>query len=49
MVTGTAPFRYPFYHNVQDTPDKVDYGKLARVVTGLERVIRQWRQGPAGR
>jgi hypothetical protein len=49
MVTDTAPFRYPYYHNVQDTPDKVDYGKLARVVTGLERLIRQGRQALAGR
>jgi hypothetical protein len=39
MVTDTAPFRYPHYHTAQDTPDKIDYGKLARVVSGLERVI----------
>ncbi|MDB9516457.1 M28 family peptidase [Roseofilum reptotaenium CS-1145] len=40
MVTDTAPFRYPYYHRVEDTPDKINYGKLARVVAGLERVIR---------
>ncbi|MBP0015237.1 MAG: M28 family peptidase [Roseofilum sp. SBFL] len=40
MVTDTAPFRYPYYHRAEDTPDKIDYGKLARVVAGLERVIR---------
>lgn len=40
MVTDTAPFRYPYYHTVQDTPDKVDGDRLARVVAGLERVIR---------
>lgn len=39
MVTDTAPFRYPYYHTSEDTPDKVDYAKLARVVAGLERVI----------
>lgn len=39
MVTDTAPFRYPHYHTAQDTPDKIDYGKLAQVVSGLERVI----------
>jgi Zn-dependent M28 family amino/carboxypeptidase len=39
MVTDTAPFRYPFYHSSEDTPDKVDYDRLARVVTGLEKVL----------
>lgn len=43
MVTDTAPFRYPHYHSVEDTPDKVDYDRLARVVAGLEQVIRHWR------
>ncbi|QNA86915.1 M28 family peptidase [Sphingomonas sp. So64.6b] len=43
MVTDTAPFRYPHYHSPADTPDKVDYGRLARVVSGLERMIRDWR------
>jgi Zn-dependent M28 family amino/carboxypeptidase len=42
MVTDTAPFRYPHYHTREDTPDKVDYAKLARVVSGLEQVIRTW-------
>jgi Zn-dependent M28 family amino/carboxypeptidase len=40
MITDTAPFRYPHYHRQSDTPDKVDYGRLARVTKGLERVIR---------
>jgi hypothetical protein len=40
MVTDTAPFRYPWYHTSQDTPDKLDYERLARVVVGLERVVR---------
>ncbi len=39
MVTDTAPFRYAHYHLASDTPDKVDFGRLARVVDGLERVI----------
>lgn len=39
MVTDTAPFRYPHYHQRSDTPDKVDYGKMARVVDGLQGVI----------
>ncbi len=40
MVTDTAPFRYPDYHLESDTPDKLDYARLARVVDGLEHVIR---------
>ena len=40
MITDTAPFRYPFYHTMQDTPDKIDGDRFARVVAGIERVIR---------
>lgn len=40
MVTDTAPFRYPHYHTAADTPDKVDYERLARVVLGLEATFR---------
>ncbi len=39
MVTDTAPFRYPWYHAAEDTPEKIDYEKLADVVDGLEAVI----------
>jgi Zn-dependent M28 family amino/carboxypeptidase len=39
MVTDTAPFRYPYYHTSNDTPDKVNYDRLARVVAGLEYAI----------
>jgi hypothetical protein len=37
MVTDTAPFRYPHYHQPTDTPDKIDYERTARVVEGLAR------------
>jgi hypothetical protein len=40
MITDTALFRYPHYHQPTDTPDKVDVEKLARLVKGIERVIR---------
>jgi hypothetical protein len=46
MVTDTALFRYPHYHTAADTPDKVDYERLARVVSGLERVFRAWAGEP---
>lgn len=39
MVTDTAVFRYPYYHDPDDTPDKLDFGRIARVVAGLERVV----------
>ncbi len=39
MVTDTAAFRYPHYHTAEDTPDKVQYDRMARVVSGLEKVI----------
>lgn len=39
MVTDTAPFRYPHYHKKEDTPDKIDFERTARVVAGLERVV----------
>ena len=39
MVTDTAPFRYPYYHTANDTPDKIDYDKMAIVVVGLKHVV----------
>lgn len=39
MVTDTAPLRYKHYHTPEDTPEKLDYDRMARVVAGLERVI----------
>ena len=41
MVTDTAPFRYPYYHTAQDTPDKLDYDSMTKVVLGMESVIRR--------
>jgi len=41
MVTDTAPYRYPHYHTERDTPDKVDYERVARVVTGLHGMLRE--------
>ena len=39
MVTDTALFRYRYYHTVLDTPDRVDFDRMARVVSGLEPVV----------
>ena len=39
MITDTAPYRYPHYHQAQDTPDKIDYAKMMRVVSGVQKII----------
>ena len=41
MVTDTAPFRYPYYHSSNDTPDKLDYDRFTLVVSGMEKVIEK--------
>lgn len=35
MITDTAPYRYPHYHAVDDTPDKLVYPEFSRVMLGL--------------
>lgn len=45
MITDTAPFRYPYYHSTEDTPDKLDYDRMARVVDGLHKVVK-WLANP---
>ena len=40
MITDTAPFRYPHYHDASDTPDKLDYARMARIATGLAQVVK---------
>jgi len=44
MVTDTALYRYPYYHTPEDTPEKVNYDKLARITIGLEHTIRDLLQ-----
>ena len=38
-VTDTAPFRNPNYHAAGDTPETLDYDRMARVVDGLRGVV----------
>lgn len=40
MISDTAPYRNPFYHTPEDTADKLDYDRMARVVHGLTHVVR---------
>ena len=39
MVTDTALFRNPNYHQPSDKPDTLDYDRTARVVRGLAAVV----------
>jgi Zn-dependent M28 family amino/carboxypeptidase len=39
MITDTALFRYPYYHTPLDTADRLDFGRMARVVEGVEKVV----------
>jgi Zn-dependent M28 family amino/carboxypeptidase len=41
MITDTAPFRNPAYHSAADTPERIDYGRMARVVHGVAAVVRE--------
>ena len=41
MVTDTAFNRYPHYHRASDTPEKLDYLRMARVTLGLAAVIKE--------
>jgi hypothetical protein len=46
MVTDTAPFRYTWYHSDEDTPDKLDYDRFARVIDGLQPVLNDLASNP---
>jgi Zn-dependent M28 family amino/carboxypeptidase len=41
MVTDTAFFRYPHYHLSSDTPEKLDYERMARVTLGLAAMLKE--------
>ena len=41
MVTDTAFYRNPNYHGPGDTPDTLDYRRMAEVVRGLKKVIEE--------
>jgi hypothetical protein len=39
MVTDTSNFRYEHYHTERDTPDRLDFERFTRAVTGLINVV----------
>jgi Zn-dependent M28 family amino/carboxypeptidase len=43
MLTDTALYRYPHYHANSDTADRLDYERMARVLTGCDAVIHAHR------
>jgi len=48
MVTDTALFRNKQYHMPGDTPEKLDYDRMTRVVSGLDQVIADLAGRPGG-
>lgn len=41
MVTDTAFYRYPHYHQATDTSEKLDYTRMASVVDGLAKALAE--------
>jgi hypothetical protein len=39
MVTDTSFYRNPHYHLPTDTPERLSYPEMARVVQGLARAL----------
>ena len=39
MITDTAFYRNPNYHTAQDTPDTLDYGRMAQAVVGVYAAV----------
>ena len=46
MVTDTAFHRYPHYHRPTDTPDRLDYTRLAEVAEGLAGAVARLATQP---
>ena len=40
MITDTAIYRNLNYHRATDTPDTLDYARMAQVVAGVSAVVR---------
>lgn len=45
MLTDTAFFRNPRYHTREDTPDTLDYRRMALAADGVERSVRALAEG----
>jgi len=49
MVTDTALFRYEHYHMPEDTPEKIDYPRLAKAALGLREMFDKLYLQPQSR
>jgi hypothetical protein len=47
-VTDTGPLRNPHHDTARDTPERLDFDRLARLVAGLEKLVRELGGGDAG-
>lgn len=45
MITDTAFHRYPYYHTAFDTPEKLDYERMAKVARGLSGAFARLADG----
>ncbi|MDX6207416.1 MAG: hypothetical protein QOF39_3473, partial [Frankiales bacterium] len=45
MLTDTAGFRNPHYHQPSDLPDTVDYARLAAVTVATAATAEAWAAG----
>ncbi|HET9426030.1 MAG TPA: M28 family peptidase [Gemmatimonadaceae bacterium] len=45
MITDTAPFRNPNYHEISDRPASLDYDRMARAVHGVAAAVRSLANG----
>src|SRR5439155_16726143 len=53
MLTDTSFLRNPHYHQSSDTPDTLDYDRIAQVTLGVAGALRRladfrWRQAGSG-
>ncbi|RKY19751.1 MAG: aminopeptidase [Planctomycetota bacterium] len=46
MVTDTALFRNPHYHEASDLPETLDYERMAALVRGLKQALVELSQSP---
>jgi hypothetical protein len=47
VVTDTGPLRYAHHHQHTDTPERLDFKRMARLVAGLEFAISELAGSPA--
>jgi hypothetical protein len=40
-ITDTAPYRNPSYHTPADTPERLDYGRMARFAWAMQTVVER--------